>query len=43
VDTDERLTALERKLAEHDTLIARLVAFARLTPKGRMILRALGL
>jgi len=40
--TDERLSLLERKLAEHDRLIAKLVAYAKLTPGGRLLLKALG-
>ncbi len=42
-DTEERLSALERKLAEHEALIAKLAAYARLTPAGRLILRVVGL
>jgi uncharacterized coiled-coil protein SlyX len=40
--TEERLTRLEEKLAEHDAIIVRLTDCARLTPTGRMILKILG-
>lgn len=43
MDTDERLSMLEGRLAEHDRLIARLKAYARLFPSGRVLLKALGL
>ena len=42
MDTDERLSRLESKLAEHDDLIQKLVIYAQLTPTGRMILKILG-
>ena len=42
MDTDERLSKLEEKLAEYDKLIARLKAYARLTPTGRILLKVLG-
>jgi hypothetical protein len=42
-DTEERLTALERKLAEHEALITKLIAYARLYPAGRLLLKGLGL
>lgn len=42
MDTDERLSALEQKLADYDALVERLVAFARTTPKGRVVLALLG-
>jgi len=42
MDTEAKLAELERRLAEHDRLIARLTAYARLFPAGRMILKALG-
>jgi uncharacterized coiled-coil protein SlyX len=42
VDTDERLSRLESRLAEHDDLIAKLIVYAQLTPAGRMILKILG-
>jgi uncharacterized coiled-coil protein SlyX len=41
-DTEERLSKLEEKLAEYDRLIAGLKAYARLTPAGRVLLKALG-
>jgi hypothetical protein len=40
--TEERLSRLEAKLAEHETLIAKLKAYARLFPAGRALLKALG-
>jgi hypothetical protein len=43
MDTEERLSRLEAKLAEYDGLIARLKAYARLTPTGRILLKTLGL
>ena len=43
MDTDERIAALERRLAEYDTLIGRLIAYARLTKGGRLLLKAVGL
>lgn len=42
MDTDERLSRLERRLDGHDQLIAKLKAYARLFPAGRLILKALG-
>jgi hypothetical protein len=42
MDSDERIALLEKKVSEHDKLIAKLVAYARLTPTGRMLLKALG-
>jgi hypothetical protein len=42
MDTEERLSALERKLEAYDRLTARLTAYARLTPTGRMLLKVLG-
>lgn len=43
METEDRLAALEAKLAAYDTLIARLVKFAQSTPKGRLMLKVLGL
>lgn len=43
MNTEERLSALETKLAEHEKLITKLRAYAVLTPGGRMILKVLGL
>jgi hypothetical protein len=43
MDTEERVTLLEQKLADHDRLIGKLIAYARLTPSGRMILALLGI
>lgn len=43
METDERVAALEAKIAEHDRLIARLIAVAKLTPAGRVVLKAAGL
>lgn len=40
--TDERVTALEKRLAEYDELIRRLTTLARVLPKGRLILKAIG-
>jgi hypothetical protein len=42
VSTEERLSRLEAKLAEHENLIAKLKAYAVLTPAGRMLLKVLG-
>lgn len=42
MDTDERLSRLESRLAEHESLIQKLIMFAQLTPKGRFILKVLG-
>jgi hypothetical protein len=42
MDTEERLTELEAKLAEYDRLLERLKAYARLTPTGRLMLKVLG-
>jgi uncharacterized coiled-coil protein SlyX len=42
VSTEERLSRLEAKLAEHEGLIAKLKAYALLTPAGRVLLKALG-
>jgi uncharacterized coiled-coil protein SlyX len=42
METEERLSRLEEKLAAHDRLIARLIAFARETKKGRILLAMLG-
>jgi uncharacterized coiled-coil protein SlyX len=43
MNTEERLSALEEKQAEHEALIAKLAAYARLTPAGRVILKVIGL
>lgn len=43
MDTDERLAVLERKVSEHEALIAKLAAYARLYPAGRVLLKVLGL
>lgn len=42
MDTEERLTKLEAKLAEYDRLITALKAYAKLTPTGRILLKVLG-
>lgn len=42
MDTEERLSQIETKLAEYERLIERLKAYARLTPTGRMFLKVLG-
>jgi hypothetical protein len=43
MDTDERIARLEEKAAEYDRIIAWARAYARLTAKGRLLLKALGL
>jgi uncharacterized coiled-coil protein SlyX len=43
MQTDERITALEQRIAEHDALIAKLKAYARRTAAGRGLLKALGI
>jgi hypothetical protein len=43
VDTEERLTALERKIEKYERMIAKLRTFAQLSPTGRMLIKALGL
>lgn len=43
METDERLSALEKRLEAYDTLVGRLIAFARTSAKGRLLLKALGL
>ena len=43
MDNDERLALLEKKVAEHESLIVLLVAYARTTAKGRMVLKLLGI
>jgi hypothetical protein len=43
MDADERLAALEARLTAYDTLVGRLITFARATAKGRLLLKALGL
>lgn len=40
--TEERLSRIEAKVAEHESLIAKLKAYALLTPTGRMLLKILG-
>lgn len=42
MDTEERLSRLEAKLAEYDRLIGALTAYARLTPVGRLLLKIVG-
>lgn len=42
METEERLSKLEEKLAEYDKLIDRLKQFARLSPTGRALLKVLG-
>lgn len=42
MDTDERIALLEQKVATYDTLIAKLVAYAQTTAKGRILLKLLG-
>lgn len=41
--TQERLTELERRIAAYDSLVAKLIAHARTTAKGRFMLMLLGL
>lgn len=43
VSVEERVAWLELRLAHYDSLVAKLRAYARLTPTGRMLLKALGL
>lgn len=43
MDNDERIALLEKKVAEHESLIVLLVAYAKTTPKGRMVLKLLGI
>lgn len=43
MDTEERLSALERKLETYDALIAKLTVYAKLHPSGRLLLKVLGL
>jgi len=43
MDTDERLTRVEKKIEELDNLIAKLRVYATLTPAGRALLKALRL
>ena len=43
MDTDERIALLEKKVAEHESLVVLLVAYARATAKGRLMLKLLGL
>lgn len=43
MDTDERIALLEKKVAEHESLVVLLVAYARTTAKGRLMLKLLGL
>jgi hypothetical protein len=43
MDIEDRLTALEQKQADLDRVLSKLVAFARLSPAGRIILKTLGL
>lgn len=43
MDTEERLSRIESRLAEHDRLIERLISYAKLTPAGRVVLKVLGL
>lgn len=40
--TEERLSRLETKVAEYESLIGKLKAYAALTPGGRMLLKILG-
>jgi uncharacterized coiled-coil protein SlyX len=42
METDERISALEARLAEYDQLVARLKAFAALSRTGRMLLKVIG-
>lgn len=39
----QRIELLEERLAYYDALIGRLIQFARLQPKGQVILKILGL
>lgn len=43
MDNDERLALLEEKVAQHESMIVLLVAYARTTAKGRMVLKLLGI
>lgn len=42
-DADERITLLEERLAYYDQVVSRLIQFARLQPKGQVLLKILGL
>jgi len=41
--TDQRIKMLEMRLALYDTLVDKLMTYARLTKGGRVMLKALGL
>jgi hypothetical protein len=43
MDTDERLSQLEQLVGQHEHLIAKLIAYAKLTAGGRLLLKALGI
>ena len=43
MDTDERITDLEKRLERYDRLILALTRFAAKSTKGRFILTALGI
>jgi hypothetical protein len=43
VDAEERIALLEQRIEQYDSLVIRLVAYARTTAKGRMMLKLLGL
>jgi hypothetical protein len=43
MDTDERIAVLEQRLAAYDTLVGKLIAYARTTTKGKIMLAMLGL
>ena len=40
---EERIALLEERLAYYDGVVSRLIQFARMTPKGQVILKVLGL
>lgn len=42
MDAEERIALLEQKVAAHESLIMKLVAYAQTTPKGRLMLKLLG-
>ena len=42
MDTEERISLIEKKIETYDNLVARLVAYAGTTKKGRLLLAVLG-
>lgn len=43
METEERLEKLEKRMAELDALLAKVIAAARAYPAGRLALKILGL